>query len=430
MQRPLLGLALTCLVLSGTYPTRAGEPPQDADPERITFAPTDWPWWRGPNRNGLAAAQPKPPLKWGEADNVRWKSPVPGRGHGSPTVVGDQVFLATADHERESQSVLCYDRRTGKQLWQAEVHRGGFEKKGNAKSSLASATVACDGRRLFINFLHEGAVYTTALSRDGQQLWQTKVTDFVVHQGFGSSPALYDALVIVSADNKGTGTLAALERATGKVVWKQERPKVPNYTSPIILGVAGRDQLLLTGCDLVSSFEPLTGKKLWEIKGATTECVTSTVTDGQLIFTSGGYPRNHVSAVRADGSGQVVWENNARVYVPSLVVQGGYLYAVLDAGRAVCWECATGKEVWSGRLDGTFSASPVLVGEHLFATNESGRTYIFKATPKALEVVAENQLGDEVLATPTICGGHIYMRVATQSQGRRQEWLYCLGEGE
>jgi outer membrane protein assembly factor BamB len=158
--------------------------------------------------------------------------------------------------------------------------------------------------------------------------------------------------------------------------------------------------------------------------------VTSTVTDGQLIFTSGGYPRNHVSAVRADGSGQVVWENNARVYVPSLLVQGGHLYAVLDAGRAVCWECATGKEVWSGHLGGAFSASPVLVGEHLFATNESGRTYVLKATPKALEVVAENQLGDEVLATPTICGGRIFMRVATLDQGRRQEWLYCLGEGE
>jgi outer membrane protein assembly factor BamB len=430
MQRPLLGLALTCLVLSMTYPTRAGEPRPDADPERITFAPTDWPWWRGPNRNGVAAAQQKPPRKWGEAEHVLWKCPVPGRGHGSPTVVGDQVFLATADHERECQSVLCFDRRTGKQLWQAEVHRGGFEKKGNAKSSLASATVACDGRRLFINFLHEGAVYTTALSREGQQLWQTKVTDFVVHQGFGSSPAVYESLVIVSADNKGTGAIAALERATGKVVWRQERPKVPNYTSPIILNVAGRDQLLLTGCDLVSSVDPLTGKKLWEIKGSTTECVTSTVTDGQLLFTSGGYPRNHVSAVRADGSGQVVWEKNARVYVPSLLVQDGYLYAVLDAGRAVCWECATGKEVWSGHLGGTFSASPVLAGEHLFATNESGRTYIFKATPKAFEVVGENQLGDEVLATPTICGDRIYLRVATLDKGRRQEWLYCLGEGE
>src|SRR5262249_44833369 len=213
---------------------------------------------------------------------------------------------ATADHEREVQSLLCYHRQTGKRLWQTEVHRGGFEKKGNSKSSLASSTVACDGRRVFINFLHAGAIYTTALNREGKLLWQTKVTDYVLHQGFASSPAVYGPLVIVSADNKGGGVIAALDRATGKSVWKRERPKLPNYTSPIILNVAGRDQLLLTGCDLVTSLDPLTGKTLWEIQGSTTECVTSTVTDGQLIFTSGGFPPNHVSAVRNRGSGHSV----------------------------------------------------------------------------------------------------------------------------
>jgi outer membrane protein assembly factor BamB len=180
----------------------------------------------------------------------------------------------------------------------------------------------------------------------------------------------------------------------------------------------------------VSSFDPMTGKVLWEIKGATTECVTSTVTDGEHVFTSGGYPKNHVSAVRADGSGKVVWENGSRVYVPSMLVLNGYLYAVLDNGIAVCWKADTGKEVWKGRLKGIFSASPVLVGEHIFATNESGRTFIFKATPKAFELVGENQLGNEVLPTPTFCGGRIYLRVANKSQDKRQEMLYCVGEKE
>ena len=272
--------------------------------------------------------------------------------------------------------------------------------------------------------------YTTALSRDGKQLWQTKISDYVVHQGYGSSPAVYQSLVIVSADNKGGGAIAGLDRVSGKIVWKQERPKTPNYASPIILNAAGREQLLLTGCDLVAGLSPLTGKKLWEFKGSTTECVTSTVTDGQLIITSGGYPKNHVSAVRADGSGKVVWENSTRVYVPSLLIHEGYLYGVLDAGFASCWKCDTGKEIWKGRLRGTFSASPVLVGEHLFATNEAGRTFIFKANPKAFELVAENQLGSEVLGTPTFCGDRIYMRVAASQQGRRQETLYCLGKGE
>jgi outer membrane protein assembly factor BamB len=410
--------------------THADEPKVEKEDERIAVGENDWPWWRGLHRNGVAPAKQKPPLKWSVTDNILWKASVTGRGHGSATVVGDQVFLATADQDSEAQSVLCFHRQSGKLQWQTPVHRGAFEKKGNAKSSLASSTVACDGKRVFINFLNDGAIYTTALSREGKQLWQTKVSDYVLHQGFGSSPAVYQSLVLVSADNKGGGTIAGLERTTGKIIWKQDRPKFPNYASPIILNTAGRDQLLMTGCDLVAAFEPLTGKKLWEIKGSTTECVTSTVTDGQLIYTSGGFPRNHVSAVKADGSGKIVWENNARVYVPSMLEKGGYLYAVLDAGQAVCWKADTGKEIWKERLGGTFSASPVVVGEHIFATNEAGQTFIFKATPDAFNLVGENQLGDEVLATPTICGDRIFMRVANLSKGKRQEMLYCIGKSE
>ena len=422
MQRSLLALAA---ILSVVSPVRSDEP------DKITVAPTDWPWWRGPNRNGVADAKQNPPLKWSETENILWKASVPGRGHGSPTVVGDQVFLATADHETEVQSVLCFDRKNGNVLWKTDIHRGGFEKKGNNKASMASSTVACDGQRLFINFLNNGAIYTTALNREGKQLWQTKVADYVLHQGFGSSPAIYESLVIVSADNKGgAGAIVGMERATGKIVWKQERPKFPNYASPIILKVDGRDQLLFTGCDLVTSLEPLTGKKLWEIKGSTTECVTSTVTDGALMFTSGGYPKNHVAAVKADGSGKVVWENNSRVYVPSMLVHGGHLYAVLDAGSARCWKCDTGKEIWEGRLGGGFSASPILVGDQIFASNEAGKTFIFKAAPESFELLGDNKLGDEVLATPTICGGRIYMRVAFLKKGQRQEMLYCIGKGE
>jgi outer membrane protein assembly factor BamB len=427
MQRPLLALAVILSVFSLALSAPREKPGPPAGGEGIG---ADWPWWRGIHRNGVADADRRPPLKWSETENVLWKCPVPGRGHGSPIVVGDQVFLATAEPKREVQSVLCYHRRTGKQLWQAEVHRGGFVQGGNGKSTHASSTPACDGKRVFINFLNSGAVYTTALSRDGRRLWQTKISDYVLHQGYGSSPAVYGPLVIVSADNKGGGAVAALDRTTGKVVWTRSRPRTPNYASPIILNAAGRDQLLMTGCDLVCGLDPLTGKVLWEVKGSTTECVTSTVTDGRLMFTSGGYPRNHVSAVKADGSGEVVWENNTRVYVPSLLVKDGYLYAVQDAGTAVCWRCPTGEEVWKGRLAGTFSASPILVGEHILATNESGRTFVFKASPTAFEVVAENRLGDEALATPAVCGGHICMRVAKQDKGRRQEWLYYLGKGE
>jgi hypothetical protein len=425
MARLLLLVSLTSLTL---FPTSQLAAAEKAVAKPIRIAEGDWPWWRGPNRNGIAASDQKPPLEWNESKHVLWKAAVPGRGHGSPTIVGDQVFLATADERGDSQSVLCYDRKTGRQVWETKVHDGGIERGGNKKASQASTTVACDGERLFITFLNKKAVYTTALTRDGEQIWQTKITDYVVHQGYGSSPALYESLVIVSADNKGgNGAIAALDRATGDVVWKHGRPKTPNYPSPIILPVAGRDQLLFTGCDLVSSYDPVSGEKLWQIDGATTECVTSTVTDGKLIFTSGGYPRNHISAVRADGSGEIAWENNVRIYVPSMLVRDGLLFAVADAGVAMCWEAATGKELWKGRLGGTFSASPVMVGDKIFATNEAGATFIFKATANNFELVGQNQLGNEVMATPVVCGSRIYMRVVEDKDGKRQEMLYCLG---
>jgi hypothetical protein len=184
----------------------------------------------------------------------------------------------------------------------------------------------------------------------------------------------------------------------------------------------------MTGCDLVSSFDPLTGKVLWETPGATTECVTSTVTDGRHIYTSGGYPKNHISAVVADGSGKIAWENKDRVYVPSLVFRDGYLYGTLDAGVAACWKSDTGESPWKQRLGGTFSASPVLVGDKIYATNEAGETFIYLAQPDKYTAVGQNKLGDEVFATPTFCGGRIYMRVAEQVDGKRREVLYCLGK--
>ena len=430
MQRIFIAFAAVCLIFPLASATRADEPRKEADADRITFAPTDWPWWRGPNRNGVADANQKPPLKWSATENVVWKTPVPGRGHGSPIVVGDHVFLATAEHDKEIQSVVCFNRQSGVQLWQTEVHRGGFVKGGNAKSTLASSTLACDGQRVFVNFLNKNAIYTSALSRDGKLLWQTKITDYVLHQGFASSPALYQSLVIVSADNKGAGAIAALERATGKFVWKHDRPKMPNYASPIILNVADREQLFMIGCELVTSFDPLTGKKIWEIPGSTTECVTSTVTDGKLIVTSGGYPKQHVAAVHADGSGKIAWHIKTQVYVPSMQLYDGHLYAVNDGGVAYCWKFDSGKEMWSERANDACSASSVLVGDLLYTTSEKGKTVILKANPKKLEKIAENQLGNDVLATPTICGSRIYMRVAVRENGTRQEMLYCLGKAE
>ena len=418
---PSRPLALSLSLLLPLLPLTAAD--------SFTLTPNDWPCWRGPNLNGVANPNQKPPLKWSATNNILWQTPIPGRGHGSPIVVGDHVILPSTDPKAGTQFVLCHDRHTGRELWQTEVHRGTFP-KGNDRSSFASSTLACDGPRLYANFLANGAVFTTALSRDGKQLWQTKITDYILHQGFPTSPVLYQDLVLVSADNKGTGLIAGLDRATGKILWTHARPKFPNYASPIVLHADGRDQLLLHGCELVTSLDPLTGKVLWETKGSTTECVTSPVTDGKSIIISGGYPKNHVAALRADGSGKTVWENTARAYVPSLLHHQGTLYAVLDAGIAACWNFETGAELWKSRLGGGFSASPVLVGDLIYALNESGKTFVFRANPAAFELLAENQLGDEAFATPTLCGSRLYLRIASKTADQRQEVLYCIGNKE
>jgi outer membrane protein assembly factor BamB len=396
----------------------------------IQAGPEDWPWWRGPNHNGIAATGQYPPTQWDNSTNIAWKSPLPGRSHGSPIVAGDQVVLTAADADRKSQSVLCFDRNNGKQLWETIVHKDGLDVKNNEKSTMASASAACDGERFFVNFLSGDSVFMTALDRNGKQLWQTKLTNYINHQGFGSSPLLYDDLVIGVSDNKGGGAIVAMNRITGEVAWKRDRPAKPNYPSPVIFHVGGRDQLFLTGCDLVTSLNPRTGEVYWEIEGATTECVTTTVTDGTHIYTSGGYPKNHVSAVTATGTPMLAWENPTRSYVPSLLCRDGYLYAVMDAGIAICWKSGTGEEVWKGRLGGTFSSSPVMVDDLIYATNEEGQTFIFRASTEKLELLQTNQLGNSVFATPAICGSRIYNRVAFDVDGKRQEFLVCIADGK
>jgi len=388
----------------------------------------DWPWWRGPSHDGIANPDQHPPVNWSESENIIWKANLPGRSHGSPIVVGDQVVVTAADPERNVQTVLCFNRKTGTQLWETVVHTNGLNVDKNSKSSMASSSAACDGNRFFVNFLNGDSVYMTALDREGEKLWQRKISAYINHQGFGSSPLLYQDLVIGVADNKGGGAIMAMNRATGDIVWQKTRPAKPNYASPVVFNVAGKEQLFLTGCDLVTSLDPATGETLWEVVGATTECVTTTITDGRHIFTSGGYPKNHVAAVTIDGSGKVVWENPTRTYVPSLLTRNGYLYGATDGGIAMCWKSDTGEEVWKGRLGGTFSSSPVMVGDTIYAANEEGQTFVFAASTVKLDLLGTNQLGTSVFSTPAICGSRIYQRVAHDVDGKRQEVLYCIGE--
>jgi outer membrane protein assembly factor BamB len=387
----------------------------------------DWPAWRGPTGDGHAAAGQKLPVKWSESENLIWKAEVRGRGHGSPIVMGGQVLLATADVETEEQLVLSFDRATGKSRWEAVVHRGNLNTKGHKISSQASSDVVSDGERLFVNFLNNGAIFTTALDLSGKQLWQRRVCDFQVHQGFGSSPVVYQSIVLVSADHRGGGKMTGLNKLTGEIVWQQDRPPVANYASPGIVNAAGQVQAVLAGCNKVESFDPLTGKKLWSIDGSTEETVVTAVTDGRRVFLGGGYPKNHTMALEADGSGKIAWENVTKTYVPSMIVKSGHVFAVGDAGRAVCWNSATGEERWSEKVDREFYGSPVMADSRIYVTSKGGVTSVFEATPEKFTLLGQNPLGDESFSSPTICDDRIYLRSANTS-ATRQEFLWCVGE--
>ncbi len=392
-------------------------------------APTaDWPTWRGPTADGHAAAGQTVPVTWSETENVVWRAPVRGRGHSTPIVVGNHVYLTSADETKHEQFVVCFDRASGKLVWETVAHRGTLDTIGHRNTSQASGSVACDGERLYVNFLHDKAIHATALDPTGKILWQQRVSDYVPHQGFGSSPVVHESVLLVAADHKGGGKLVGLDKRSGKILWQQDRPKVANYPTPAILKVAGRTQAVLGGCGLVASFDPLSGKKLWEVEGSTDETVVTAVTDGQRVFVSGGYPKNNVTAVEADGSGKIAWQNNVRVYVPSMLVRDRHLFAMLDTGHAVCWQADTGQEVWREKVDKDYYASPVLVGNRFYATSMRGVTSVFEASAQKFgKLLGQNQLGDEALATPAICGNRIYLRSSKKGE-IRQEYLWCIGE--
>lgn len=394
-------------------------------------APGEWWGWRGPHRNGVAEEDQSPPVRWSETQNVLWKTPLPGRGHSSPTLVAGKVILTTADEGRQVQSVVCFDRKTGKELWNTVINRGSFPARIHRKNTHATPSVASDGRRLFAVFHNNDGIQLAALNLDGRILWQKRTGAFVPERykfGYAPSPLVYQSRVIVCAESEADGFLAAYDPENGRQLWRTPRPKQLNFSSPVVGHVAGRDQLLLSGGGLIAAYHPLTGKKLWSCPGICTVTCGTMVWDDRRVFASGGYPQRGTMAVAADGSGRVVWTNRVKCYEQSLLVHDGYVYAVDDRGVAYCWKSDDGTEMWKKRLGGNYSASPVLADGNLYVSNESGTTFVFRANPKQFELVAQNRLGDEAFATPSICGGRIFLRVARRTANGRQEWLYCIGK--
>lgn len=396
-------------------------------------ASADWPWWRGPTRDGHAAAGAKPPTTFSDTENVVWKVPVPGRGHSSPVVVGPRIFLTTADEPKQTQSVLALDRATGRQLWQTEISSGGFPRTHH-NNTHATPTVACDGERLIVVFHHHDTLQVAALDFTGAISWSKTLGEFHPRRyeyGYGPSPVVYRDTVIVAAEYDGDSHITALDRRTGSVVWRIPRPNNTTFSSPSIntigTGKDAVDFLTITGFDKLWCFDPKDGEPLWSVPGTTAATCGTTVSDRGIIFASGGYPKAETVAVRATGEPEVLWKNKQQCYEQSMLAAGGYLYALTDNGVVFCFRGTDGQEMWKQRLRGPVSASPVLAGGHIYWANERGTHYVFKANPDQLELVAENVLGDESFASPAVCGDQLYLRVAKRSGDVRQEYLYCIG---
>lgn len=394
-----------------------------------TFGTDDWPMWRGPNLNGIAHEQAVP-SSWSDSENIAWKTEIPGRGHSSPTVVGDRIYLATADEKKQTQSVLCLERSSGKPVWEEQLYEGAFPTKMHNESSHATGTVACDGERLFIAFCNHDTIHVAGLDLNGKTLWKKEVGNFDSKFGYAPSPTLYKSLVIVAADHRSGGYLVALHRKSGEIVWKADRPKIATYSSAVVANVSGKDQLLISGAFKTWSYDPLTGKENWSVEG-TAEATCGTVVWGKdVVFASGGWPESDTLCVKADGSGKILWRKKDKAYVASMLLHDGHLYAVnSEQGIGYCWNAETGDLKWKERLPGgKIRSSPVLVGEKIYLTNVKGTTYVIKANPDKFEKLAQNQLGDECYSTPSVCGGKIYLRVADSSSGSRKETLYCIGQ--
>jgi outer membrane protein assembly factor BamB len=383
----------------------------------------EWPGWRGTRGDGTST-ETNLPVRWSKSENIAWKTDIPGKGHSSPVVWGDRVFLTTCIEEEQKRVLLCLDRRDGKLLWQRVVLTAPLEKKHHL-NSYASATPATDGKHVWVSFLAYPKMEVACYDMEGNKVWQVSPGDFHSVHGFCSPPILYKELVILNGDQDAEAWLVALDQATGKERWRTDRPnRTRSYCPPLIVDAAGRMQLVLSGSKCVASYDPDTGKQLWIIDGPTEQFVASLVYTDGLLFLTAGFPEHHIIAIRPDGSGNVtktaiVWrDTRGASYVPSPIAHGDFFFVVSDEGMASCLEARTGKRLWMERLGHHHSASPVSVEDYLYFPADDGVTWVLKAGPK-FEVVAQNDLGEECYSSPAVSHGQIFLRTVHH--------LWCIG---
>lgn len=374
----------------------------------------DWPGWRGPKGDGTSTEE-RFPVKWTATEGVAWKTPLPGKGHSSPVIWGDRIFLTACLEPDGQRKLLCLDRKDGRLLWERTVLTSPLEKKHNL-NSFASSTPVTDGRLLWVAFLDKPMFRVFCYDLEGTLKWETSPGEFHSVHGFCSSPVLYKDTVIFNGDQDAEAYIVALDQATGTERWRIDRPnRTRSYVPPVVFEAGGRLQLVLSGSKCIASYEPGTGKQIWLIDGPTEQYVASVVCTRDVFFVTGGFPKHFITGIRPDGTGNVtathkLWEHTDGVsYVPSPVAWEDNFYIVSDDGIASCLDAKTGKRHWKERLGAHHSASPVAAGGHLYFTDDAGVTYVLKAG-NAFEVVAKNALGEPVYASPALSRGRLYLR--------------------
>ncbi|MEO6212300.1 MAG: PQQ-binding-like beta-propeller repeat protein [Vicinamibacterales bacterium] len=380
-----------------------------------------WTRWRGPSGQGIVTSG-RYTDTWSPTKGVKWKVPVPGRGHSSPIIWGDRVFLTTARDEGARMSILAFRRSDGKLLWETAVPANGVEHT-YAKNSHASATVVTDGTRVYASFGTHGLL---AVDFTGKVAWHTPVGRLNNYHGSAGSPILYKDRLYIFQDHRGTETagsfVAAYDKNTGKEVWKTVRRETTGWGTPVIIRAGTRDELIVSSQRKVYAYDPETGKELWTAGGLTFEVIpTPVVAEGLVICSSGR--QGPTIAIRPGGTGDVTathvaWSSpKGSPFVPSGVVVDGVLYLVNDLQSVLtAHDVKTGQVLYQGRLGEArkegFSASPIAHNGKVFFTNDDGETFVLQAG-REFKLLHTNTLGEAILASPALVEGRWYFRTSS-----------------
>lgn len=396
-------------------------------------ARADWPEFRGPTADGQVGAAGLP-LTWSETENVKWKTEIPFRGWSTPVVLGGQVWLTTATLDGHDFYAMCLDAATGKILFNEKLfHNDTPEPLGNAVNGYASPSPAIEPGRVYVHF----GCYGTACLDTGtfKVLWQRTDLPCRHYRGPASSVILFENMVILTMDGADVQYLVALDKQTGKTVWKTNRSVKFNdaegfqkfakdgdlrkaHSTPFITTVDGQPQMVSPGAKAAYAYDPRTGRELWMVRyGCWSAAARPLVSKGlALILTGAG--KTELWGVRLGGQGDVTdthvawkWEKSA-AKTASPVIVDDLLYMVNDDSTVTCLEVATGQLVWRERIGGNFAASPIVADGRIYFPNQQGKTTVLKPG-RTFAPIATNTLDIGCMASPAVDGKALYLRTKT-----------------